>query len=248
MHLVSHSFPLLRTLLEPIFWNALLVSLNVLCSNCSQQSAEGNNFLDRVITHDEEKWCFQNYPKIKYQSMQASVSLRPKNEHMREQGYFYFFDHKDIVHTLLNDIKHWPAKQHFYLKYWQGYMKLFVSMDLNSVLMLGSCIMTVSLLMTLSMSRSFLTAKLIKKLDHSPYSPDLASCNFWWFQKLKTALKGDKISRHCRHLVTCENHPKEYSTTQVLQMFLQQKHRFIKCISAQGRYFWGDRNYYCVGK
>jgi hypothetical protein len=39
-------------------------------------------------------------------------------------------------------------------------------------------------------------------------SPDLALCNFWWFQKLKNALKGDKISGHCWHLVTCENHPK----------------------------------------
>lgn len=175
--------------------------------------------MDRVITHEEEKWCVQNYPKIKYQSMQASVSLRPKNEHMWEQGYFYFFDHKDIVHTLLNDIKHWAAKQHFYSKYWQGYMRLFVSMNLNFVLTLGSCIKTVSLLMTLSMSRSFLTAKLIQKLEHSPYSSDLASCNFWWFQNLKTALKGDKISRHCRHLVTRENHPRVFHNTGSADVF-----------------------------
>jgi len=62
------------------------VSLNVFCSNLSQQSAEGNNFLGRVITNDEEAWCFQNHPKMIYQSMQASVSLRPQNEHIQEQG------------------------------------------------------------------------------------------------------------------------------------------------------------------
>jgi hypothetical protein len=40
----------------------------------------------------------------------------------------------------------------------------------------------------------FLTKKSILKLDHPPYSPDLAPCNFWLFPKLKTALKGHRFS------------------------------------------------------
>jgi hypothetical protein len=31
------------------------------------------------------------------------------------------------------------------------------------------------------------------KLDHPPYLPDLAPCNFWLFPKLKTALKGHRF-------------------------------------------------------
>jgi hypothetical protein len=35
--------------------------------------------------------------------------------------------------------------------------------------------------------REFLAKKSITKLDHPLYSPDLASCDFWLFPKLKTA-------------------------------------------------------------
>jgi hypothetical protein len=39
----------------------------------------------------------------------------------------------------------------------------------------------------------FLSKKSITKMDHPPYSPDLATCDFWFFLKLRTALKGTKI-------------------------------------------------------
>jgi histone-lysine N-methyltransferase SETMAR len=42
--------------------------------------------------------------------------------------------------------------------------------------------------------REFLAKKSIMKLDHPPYSPDLAPCNFWLFPKPKTALKGHRFS------------------------------------------------------
>jgi histone-lysine N-methyltransferase SETMAR len=49
------------------------------CSDLSCQLAEGNNFLDGVITGDES-WCFQYDPEMKHQSMQwkTSASPRPK--------------------------------------------------------------------------------------------------------------------------------------------------------------------------
>jgi histone-lysine N-methyltransferase SETMAR len=40
----------------------------------------------------------------------------------------------------------------------------------------------------------FLAKKSILKLDHPPYSPDLALCYFWLFPKLETALKGNRFS------------------------------------------------------
>jgi hypothetical protein len=42
--------------------------------------------------------------------------------------------------------------------------------------------------------REFLAKKSIMKLDHPPYSPDLDLCDFWLFSKLKTALKGHRLS------------------------------------------------------
>jgi hypothetical protein len=40
----------------------------------------------------------------------------------------------------------------------------------------------------------FLAKKSIMELDHPPYSPDLAPCNFRPFPKLKTALKDHRFS------------------------------------------------------
>jgi hypothetical protein len=42
--------------------------------------------------------------------------------------------------------------------------------------------------------REFLVKKSIMKLDHPPYLPDLALCEFWLYPKLKTALKGHRFS------------------------------------------------------
>jgi hypothetical protein len=61
----------------------------------------------------------------------------------------------------------------------------------------------------------FLAKKSISILDHPPYSPDLAPCDFRLFPKLKTALKG----RHCRHSGTCDDHPAEHSRRGVPEMF-----------------------------
>jgi histone-lysine N-methyltransferase SETMAR len=40
----------------------------------------------------------------------------------------------------------------------------------------------------------FVAKKSITKMDHPPYSPDLAPCNFWLFPKLKNALKGQRFA------------------------------------------------------
>ena len=31
-------------------------------------------------------------------------------------------------------------------------------------------------------------------MDHPPYSPELAPCDFWLFPKLKSALKGQRFA------------------------------------------------------
>jgi hypothetical protein len=42
--------------------------------------------------------------------------------------------------------------------------------------------------------REFLAKKSITKMDRPPYSPELASCDFWLFPKLKNALKGQRFA------------------------------------------------------
>ena len=42
---------------------------------------------------------------------------------------------------------------------------------------------------------TFLSEQGIRVLDHPPYSPDLAPCNFWLFSILKEKLAGRKFDR-----------------------------------------------------
>jgi len=42
--------------------------------------------------------------------------------------------------------------------------------------------------------REFVAKNFVTKMDHSPYSPDLAPCDFWLFPKLKNALKGQRFT------------------------------------------------------
>jgi hypothetical protein len=122
-------------------------------------------------------------------------------------------------------------------------VRLFVGENLNFGLMLGSCIMTMPLLMMRSLSGSILQKKSILKFDHPPYSPDLAPCDFQLFLKLKTPLKGHIFS----DIVDIQGH-----ATTILQSipeeefqkcFEQCKHRLTKCIGAQGHYFEGYSNH-----
>jgi hypothetical protein len=122
-------------------------------------------------------------------------------------------------------------------------VRLFAGEDLNFDLMLGSCIMTMPLLMMRSLSGSFRPKKSILKLNHPPYFPDLAPCDFLLFPKLKIALKGHRFS----DIADIQGH-----ATTILQRipeeefqkyFEQCKHRLTKCTGAQGDYFEGDSNY-----
>jgi hypothetical protein len=73
-------------------------------------------------------------------------------------------------------------------------VRLFIGEDLKFGLILGSCIAV----------QEFLAKKSIMKLDHPPYSPDLAQCDFWLFQKLKTALKGRRFFGIQGHATTIQ--------------------------------------------
>jgi hypothetical protein len=45
----------------------------------------------------------------------------------------------------------------------------------------------------MTLVREFLAKKSITKVDRPPYSPDLARCDFWLFQKLKKNPEGTRI-------------------------------------------------------
>jgi len=87
----------------------------------------------------------------------------------------------------------------------------------------------------------FLTSKGITVMPQPSYSPDLAPCDFFLFQKTKSAVKG-------HHFESTEDIQK--SVTQALndipqaefqESNKQWQHRCKTCVQAQEMYFEGDR-------
>jgi hypothetical protein len=91
--------------------------------------------------------------------------------------------------------------------------------------------------------REFLAKTSIMKLDHPPYSPHFAPCDFWLFPKLKNALKSHRFSDTADiqgHAMTIlQSIPEE----EFQKCFEQCKHQPTKCIGAQEDYFEGDSNH-----
>ena len=82
----------------------------------------------------------------------------------------------------------------------------------------------------------YLTKIGIKTIPHSPYSPDLASCDFWLFFKLRgccyeTIEEMKEAMTKVIDTLTQEDFPA------ALQKLLE---RYNKCIAAGGDYFEGD--------
>ena len=78
-------------------------------------------------------------------------------------------------------------------------------------------------------------------LDHPPYSPDLSSCDFWLFPRLKEMLAVHRFESHCgigSPIFQCLQYiPKEdYQAA-----FRKWVDRCKKCVEADGAYFEGLR-------
>jgi histone-lysine N-methyltransferase SETMAR len=87
--------------------------------------------------------------------------------------------------------------------------------------------------------RTFLVKKSITKMDHPPYSPDLAPCDFWLFPKLKNAMKGQRIADipniQCNVTLLRGILENDFQ-----DCFWQWHHHLMKGIALLGEYFKGD--------
>jgi len=92
--------------------------------------------------------------------------------------------------------------------------------------------------------KQFLTNKSNTVLEHQPYSPDLAPCNFCFFPKIKSVLKGT-------HFVSVEN--VKAKTAEILNSLTEhdlqncyehRQHRMQLCVNSEGNYFEGDCSYF----
>ena len=152
---------------------------------------------DSVITGDE-MWCFQYNPETKRQSKQWKTKNSPQAKKARmsrsqvKAMLVCFFDHKGIV--LYKFIAQGQTvNQQCYL---EVLTRLRVSVQRKRPgLWPDKWILHHDNVPAHDALRfhEFLAKNSITKMDHPPYSPDLAPCDFWLFPKLKNALKGQRF-------------------------------------------------------
>jgi [histone H3]-lysine36 N-dimethyltransferase SETMAR len=93
---------------------------------------------------------------------------------------------------------------------------------------------------TALVTREFLAKNKITTMDHPPYSPDLAPCDFYLFPKVKNIMRGehfvdvDTIKRETTKLL------KELTKEDMQHCFQEWEKRWTKCILSGGEYFEGD--------
>jgi len=77
-------------------------------------------------------------------------------------------------------------------------------------------------------------------MPQPPYSPDLASCDFFLFQKTKSVVKEhhfestEDIQRSVRQALN------DIPQAAFQECYKQWQHRWKTCVQAQGMYFEGD--------
>ena len=90
--------------------------------------------------------------------------------------------------------------------------------------------------------RQFLTKNGMTTASHppSPYSPDLAPCDFFLFPRMKRGLKGKRFQNveDVREKMT--EALKAITLQEFQNCFEQWKKQWDKCIDSQGEYIEGD--------
>ena len=88
--------------------------------------------------------------------------------------------------------------------------------------------------------REFLAKNSITLMEHPPYSPDLAPCDFYLFPKCKMLIRGKHFGAVEAIKKQTTNLLKSITKDDLQRCFQQWKKRWQKCILLEGEYFEGD--------
>ncbi len=83
--------------------------------------------------------------------------------------------------------------------------------------------------------RKYLQVQAVKLIDHPPYSPDVVSSDFWFFDEIKRRLPNQmtavKVDREVTEIL------KSIPAKEYLKTFENYKERMRLCVTAEGDYF-----------
>ena len=89
-------------------------------------------------------------------------------------------------------------------------------------------------------TREFLPKHSITVLLHTPYSPDLAPCDFFLFPMLKRLLRGRRFETIPEIKANATKELKGIKKEAYLDCFRKRNHRWDMCVRWEGEYFEGD--------
>jgi hypothetical protein len=90
--------------------------------------------------------------------------------------------------------------------------------------------------------KQFLAEKQIAVLEHPPYSPDLAPCDFFLFLKVKSVLKGTRFASVTEVKKKTTELLRQLTDDELQHGFDQWKIRMQRCVDAEGEYIEGEWN------
>lgn len=205
-----------------------------------QHVEEDPEFLDNVITGDES-WIFEYDPETKRQSAEwhTASSPRPKKARMSKSRVkamlIVFFDVKGVVHQEFLP----PGKTvngAFYVEVLKRLKKrvnrVRPAIAANWKLHHDNAPSHSCFLVT-----DYLTKNGITTVPQPPYSPDMAPADFFLFPRVKTALKGRHHGTLDAVKEACTRALKDIPESDYQGAFEAWKHRWQKCVDAQGSYF-----------
>jgi hypothetical protein len=170
-----------------------------ICQELRQRAVDDPSFMLRVITGDES-WVYGYDLKTKQQSSQWKSPESPRTKKARQsrsvtKSTLVFFDIRGIVHH-----EFVPEGQTMNAEFYCNVLRRlreYIRQKLPELWCACSWLLhddnapSHQALIT----REFLAHKSIITLPHPPYSPDLASCDFFLFPKMKLLLKGRRFDR-----------------------------------------------------
>ena len=93
--------------------------------------------------------------------------------------------------------------------------------------------------------QSFFAKHQITQMTQTPYNPNLAPCNFWFFPKLKSRLKGKLFQTIDEIQENMTGQLMAIPTKDFTECFEQWKRHWENCVRSQCAYFEGGLRHHC---
>ncbi|UYV69816.1 hypothetical protein LAZ67_7000859 [Cordylochernes scorpioides] len=204
------------------------------------------NLLQRVITGDEA-WVYGYDMETKAQSSQWKLPHEPRSKKARQVRsnvkvlLTVFFDCRGVVHHEFLPQGRTVNKE-YYLQVMRNLHEAIrqkrpdLWKNKNWLLHHDNSPAHTSLLV-----RDFLAKNNTLMMPQPPYSPDLASCDFFLFPKLKRPMKERRYATLDEIKTASKEELKKILKNDFLKCFEDWKNRWHKCIISHGDYFEGDK-------